>query len=173
MRRVLLGVICLVLSAATLVAASRLESRIRRDELAVDDGNSPHMALAMRRARETLPDFLALARAPQPTMSVFAVKVAVPTPKGDEFFWVGDFKRDGERYSGRIDNMPRWATWLKPGSTLTFAEKEIVDWMYLDGGEMKGNFTFCALMKNEPKKEAAAMIRKLGVDCRFLDEARR
>ena len=173
MRGALSSVLVLLLLGTSAIGASRLEQRVKRDELAVDDSPGPHMALAFRRARETLPDFLALARAPQPNMSVFAVKVAVPTPQGHEYFWIGDLKLDGTRYSGRIDNTPRWATWLKEGATLNFSEREIVDWMYLDGGKMKGNFTFCALMKNEPKKEAAAMIRKFGIDCRFLDEARR
>lgn len=165
--------VLLVGFAGSAIAASRVENRIKRDELAIDDGNSPHMVLAMRKARETLPGFLALSRAPQPTMSVFSVKVAVPTPQGAEYFWVGDFKLDGARYAGRINNTPRWATWLKEGAVITFLEKEIVDWMYLDGRTVKGNFTFCALMKNEPKKEAAAMIRKFNMDCRFLDEVRR
>ena len=174
MRWGLSGVLVLLLLLdASAIAASRIEQRIKRDKLAIDDGTGPHMARALRKARETLPDFLALARAPQPDMSVFSVKVAVPTPQGNEYFWVGPFQLEGTRYSGRIGNTPRWATWLKDGSTITFAESEIVDWMYLDRGAMKGNFTFCALMKNEPKKEAAAMIRKFGVDCSFLDEARR
>src|SRR5262245_35091904 len=131
------------------------------------------MTLALRKARETLPAFLALSLAPQSTMSAFSVKVAVPTPKGDEYFWIGQFKRDGERYTGRLDNTPRWATWLKEGQVFDFSESEIVDWMYLEDGRMKGNFTFCALMKDEPKKDAAVMIRRLGVDCSFLDEVRR
>lgn len=173
MRGALSSVLIVLLLSASAIAASRIEQRIRRDELAIDDGTGTHMVVALRKARETLPDFLALARAPQPGMSVFSVKVAVPTPQGNEYFWVGRFQFEGPRYSGRIGNTPRWAMWLKEGSTITFAESEIVDWMYLDGGKMKGNFTFCALMKNEPKKEATAMIRKFGIDCSFLDRARR
>jgi len=42
---------------ASATATSKLEDRIKRDELGVDDGNSPHMARALRMARETLPSF--------------------------------------------------------------------------------------------------------------------
>ncbi len=151
------------------MAASKLPDRIKRDELAIVGGDNPYMAIALRKASETLPRFLALSRDPKPSMSTFSVKVAVPTPQGDEYFWIGHFKLDGERYSGRIDNTPRWAKGLKEGDVISFSESEIVDWMYLDSGTMKGNFTFCALMKNEPKRQAKAMIRRFGVDCRFLD----
>ena len=173
MRRALWVGLFLTTFAASALAASKVYDRIKRDDLAVVDDDNPHMATALRRARETLPGFLALSRAPKPSMSVFSVKVAVPTPQGDEYFWIGHFKQDDGHYSGRIDNTPRWATWLKEGAVISFSEIEIVDWMYLDGGAMRGNFTFCALMKGEPKKEAAAMIRKFGLDCRFLDGDRR
>src|SRR5262245_47201263 len=48
-----------------------------RDELVILAMNDPAMAAAIHSARETLPQFLALARHPSPTMEGFAVKIAV------------------------------------------------------------------------------------------------
>ena len=160
MRRVVLvlAIGCL----ATEAAAGRVEDRIARDELAVVEAADPVMAAAIRKGRETLPDFLKHARAPARSMSHFAVKVPVRAGDHDEFFWVTNFKSENGRYSGRIDNTPRWATHLKEGDTISFMEGEIVDWLYVDKGRMKGNFTFCALMQREDRAEAIAMIRSCG-----------
>ena len=41
------------------------------------------------------------------------------------------------------------------GDIIQFKDAQIVDWMYLDDGAMKGNYTVCALLKREPKAESA------------------
>src|SRR5262247_3331922 len=53
---------------------------------------NPVMAEAMGKARATLPEFLALARAPRPSTTDFAVKVAVRDGGNTEFFWITPFK---------------------------------------------------------------------------------
>ncbi len=146
--------------------AGRVEDRIARDQLAVVEESDPIMLAAIRKGRETLPDFLKLARAPTRSMFNFAVKVPIGVGDRAEYFWIADFRNETGRYSGQIDNTPRWATHLKAGDTITFSETEIVDWLYIDSGRMKGNFTFCALMQHEPRAEAIAMIRKLRADCK-------
>ena len=46
-----------------------------------------------------------------------------------------------------------------------FGENEIVDWLYLDGNQMKGNFTACALFRRVPRQEAQAAIKRFGMAC--------
>lgn len=148
------------------VDAGGVEDRIAREQLAVVEENDPIMLAAIRKGRETLADFLKRARAPTRSMSNFAVKVPIGAGDRAEYFWITDFRNEDGRYSGRIDNTPRWATHLNVGDTITFSEAEIVDWLYIDNGRMKGNFTFCALMQHEPKAEAIAMIKKFRADCK-------
>ena len=162
------ALICLGVIASTVTSdAQRVRDRIANDELAVVDGPDPIMDAAIAQGRATLPQFLILASSPSRSMSNFTIKVPVPTNNGDEFFWIKDFQLKNGRYSGRINNTPRWATHLKDGDVITFAENEIVDWMYVHNGRMKGNFTFCARMKREPKKEARAAIKQFKADCRL------
>ena len=54
---------------------------------------------------------------------------------------------------------------MKTGQTITFARSDIVDWMYIENGKMKGNFTACALLKSAPKKEAEDFKRQFSLDC--------
>lgn len=52
----------------------------------------------------------------------------------------------------------------RPGQSFDFSEGEIVDWLYMDGAKMKGNYTACALLKREPG-QAAAFKARFGLDC--------
>jgi uncharacterized protein YegJ (DUF2314 family) len=146
--------------------AQSLEDRVARDELALVDESDPIMVAAIRKGRETLPSFLKLAQSPQRAMSHFAVKVPVRAGGQYEYFWIADFKSEDGRYSGRIDNTPRWAKHLKEGDIIVFEEREIVDWLYVRDNKMVGNFTFCALMQRERREDALAQIRRLRADCK-------
>ncbi len=159
--------IAVALWPAVASAQSSVRERIERDELAIVEESDPVMVAAIRKGRETLPEFLRLANSPHPTMQNFSVKVPVRAGDQYEYFWVKDFKKADEVYSGRIDNIPRWATHLKDGDTITCREDEIVDWLYVQSGKMKGNFTFSALMQRESRAEARAMIRRFGADCKL------
>ena len=138
--------------------------KAQRDELALVPRNDPDMAAAMRKARATLKDFLTLSRAPNAFTTGFAVKVAVRDKNDVEYFWVTPFTEQDGRFSGRINNTPRSVKTVKFGETFTFSEGEIVDWLYLDGGKMKGNYTACALLKREPG-QADAFKKRFGLEC--------
>jgi hypothetical protein len=60
--------------------------KAERDELAIVAKNDPTMAAAMAKARQTLPEFLALAAAPKPGMDTFSVKVAVREGRDSRIF---------------------------------------------------------------------------------------
>ena len=75
------------------------------------------------------------------------------------------FEQNSERFSGRINNSPETVGNVKLGDRITFAESEIVDWLYLGGDRMKGNFTACALFRRVPREEAEAAIKRFGMSC--------
>ena len=127
----------------------------------------PDMREAMRRARATLKEFLALAETPRRGTDAFAVKVAIREARETEYFWISDFTRSDSRFSGRIDNTPRLVKRVREGDAITFAETEIVDWTYRENGKLKGNYTACALLKQEKKRDADAFKRRFGLTCDF------
>jgi uncharacterized protein YegJ (DUF2314 family) len=139
--------------------------KARRDEVVFVEKDDPDMAAAFRKARETLPEFLALARAPQSTASKLAIKIAIPDGDGNEYFWLTQFAPRGDKYTGRINNTPRAAKQVKLGQVVEFSEAEIVDWLYVEDGKMHGNFTACAMLKREPADQAEAMKKQYGLSC--------
>jgi uncharacterized protein YegJ (DUF2314 family) len=146
-------------------ASGTLMDKARRDDVALVEKNDPDMAAAFRKARETLPEFLALAHAPRPTASKLAVKIAIAAGDDDEYFWVAQFAPRGDKYGGKINNTPRAAKQVKLGQLVEFSEAEIVDWLYMEGGKMHGNFTACALLKREPPDQFEAMKKQYGLSC--------
>jgi uncharacterized protein YegJ (DUF2314 family) len=146
-------------------ASGTLMDKARRDEVDLFEKDDPDMAAAFRKARETLPEFLALARAPQSTATKLAVKIAIPDGDGNEYFWLNQFAPHGNKYTGRINNTPRSAKQVTFGQVIEFSEAEIVDWLYMEDGKMRGNFTACAMLKRELPAQADAMRRQYGLNC--------
>jgi uncharacterized protein YegJ (DUF2314 family) len=137
------------------------------DDLVIFIMNDPAMTAAIHSARETLPQFLALARHPRPTMEGFAVKIVVFAENDAEFFWIHPFAHVEERFIGQINNTPRAAMKLKIGDTVSFVKNEIVDWMYMDAGKMKGNYSARAILKPVPPQDRNAIKRRFGLDFDF------
>ena len=167
MRHLALVGAVLVLIAGGAGAETVLD-RAKRDAIEIVARDDPDMAAAMRKARETLPGFLALARVPPPWVTSLAVKVAI---SGDndarEFFWITPFQQRGAKFSGRINNKPRQVKTVKLGQIIAFSQDEIVDWTYhdSDSGKTEGNFTACALLKRDPPDQAEAFKKQFGLSC--------
>ena len=147
--------------------AQSITQKAERDELAIVAKSDPVMAKAMSKARQTLPDFLSTAAAPKAGMEGFAVKVAIREGDNAEYFWITPFTTKDGSFSGEINNRPRSVRSVKLGQTITFDRSEIVDWMYMDGDKMKGNYTACALLKSASKQEAEEFKKRFGLDCNF------
>jgi uncharacterized protein YegJ (DUF2314 family) len=147
--------------------ANTFADRARRDEIEKVAKDDPDMAAAFRKSRETLPQFLALARAPRPTIIHLAVKVGVSTDDDDgkEFFWISPFGPLSGRYAGSINNTPRSAKTVVRGQIIEFSEDEIVDWLYIEEGKMHGNFTACALLKRESPEQMEVARKEFGLSC--------
>ena len=129
--------------------------------------NDPIMSAAMQSARESLPGFLALARHPGPTMERFAVKIALLGDGGPEFFWIYPFAYVGDRFIGQIGNTPLTLAGPKRGDSITFGKRDIVDWMYMDAGVMKGNYSARAILTAALPRDRAAFRRRFGLEFDF------
>lgn len=158
-------IIVIGLLAATPLAAQTVLEKAARDETATVADIDPNMAAAMRRAQSTLADFLKIAAAPSPGMQSFSLKVAVREGERVEYFWIAPFANNGSQFSGEINNTPRVVHSVKMGQTITFAQSDIVDWLYIENGTMKGNYTACALLKSAPKSEVAEFKKVFGLSC--------
>lgn len=129
--------------------------------------NDPEMNAAKQKARETLPDFLALAKAPPPATSDFAIKIAIEDRGHTEFFWIRRFEENEGQLSGIIDNRPRVVRNVIYGQHVAFTVTDVADWLYMDDGRMKGNYTACALIRREPAPQREVFKKRYGLDCEF------
>jgi uncharacterized protein YegJ (DUF2314 family) len=128
----------------------------------------PLMEEAKRKARATLPEFLALLKAPRPSITGMAVKIGIPYGRNDhEFFWVMDLAINDGQITGRLGNTPRFATSVSAGQMLRFTEADVVDWLYREDGAVKGNYTSCALIAREPKERREVLAKQFSANCEF------
>lgn len=150
--------------AGTLPAQQTIAQTVRSDgTVAVPIGNV-QMANAIKEARARLPEFLALARNPAPSMHTFAVKLGLPTGDGNEYVWIMPFEMTDDHFVGRISNKPRNVKGIKEGQRLKFRADDIIDWTYHHNGKRKGNFTGRAIAKMLPAAEAEALLREMNFD---------
>jgi len=147
-------------------AQSALE-RSERDDIVLVPEDNAAMAAAFRKARASLDGFLKLLDAPPPGTHTYSVKLRVSDAGFTEYFWVGNLKRQNERFSGTIDNIPRRVKTVRQGQVMVFGRHEILDWMYLDDMQrrMAGNFTACALLTLETPQAAADYKKRMGLVC--------
>ncbi|HJQ57943.1 MAG TPA: DUF2314 domain-containing protein [Vineibacter sp.] len=165
--------IALVLAWATLLcgvtglqAQTALESARKDDVVMVPSGNAA-MAAAFKKAHETLDGFVRLMEAPPHGTRSYAVKVRISEGNVHEYFWIGNLARNGERFSGTLNNEPRLVKKVRAGQSIRFGRDEIVDWMYIDSDKrrMVGNYTACALLTLEKPEAAAAFKKQYGLVC--------
>lgn len=146
--------------------ADSITQKAQNDELSFIPEDDPDMAKVMIHAKSTLSDFFALKDNPSNTQQNFSIKIAIVDGKNEEFFWVGRFKEiSSGDYVGILDNEPRTVKNVTKGQEINFKENDIVDWLYIENGNMKGNFTACALLKREPVSDQEEFKRAYGLEC--------
>jgi uncharacterized protein YegJ (DUF2314 family) len=159
-----------VLSAVTWLGLGRagaqsiLEKSRSDTTVSVRTGDA-NMAAAMQKAKSRLPEFLKLAKAPTPGATGFAVKIGIPYDEGNEFVWMNSLEFKGDRIIGAINNEPRFAKNVRYRQRISFREGDIADWMYRENGKMKGNFTACAMLKNDTAANRDAFRKEYGLEC--------
>lgn len=155
--------LCLCLPGAL---AQSLVERARQDEVVMVDSDDAAMTKAFARAQASLDGFVQDALAPAPRNTGHAVKVRVTEGQHTEFFWVGELRRNGADFRGRLDNEPRLVKRVRPGQQIGFKRGDIVDWLYIDPrGQMQGSFTTCVLLAKEKPQEARALAAQLRLNC--------
>ena len=159
-RLVLLLVLALGASQA---GAQSGQSDARSPVIDVSRGD-PIMEAAKRKGKATLPEFLAVAANPRPSMKNLSLKIGLSSATKTEYIWVGPFEQlPDQSFSGRLANEPKHAQNLKRGDTVRFNKSDIIDWLHVEDGKMQGSFTTCALART--KEMIASFKANLGLDC--------
>ena len=135
-----------------------------RDEVVYVKSEDPGMTAAIAKAQSTLGTFKAALAAPAPGSERYAVKVGFPYGKGDrEHIWVAEPKFNEASVTGRIMNEPVDVPDLKFGQVVTAPVKDVSDWMYVEGGVMRGGYTMRVLLDKMSPDERKKMLGELSV----------
>ena len=132
--------------------------------------DDPVMRRALHRAREELPEFLALADTPPRHLVDFSVRVLLIRGPRKEFIWVTNFRPTGDRsFAGYVEDDVHITDDFKRGDPFTFVRTDIADWMYTDTKKdrVHGAYTECALLTLAPAAVAAKIRADYKLDCEF------
>lgn len=143
--------------------------------------DDPLMLAAFSQARASLDDFLDKWRHPQNGTRTYSVKVGLEDAGNGyaavhanettarttkvEFFWVESLREDPDRFTGILSNTPSSLRNVRNGQIVQFEKQDIVDWMYLQDGKIKGNFTACPALKLASADLRRNMKEQYGLSC--------
>lgn len=128
------------------------------------EADDEKMNAAIAHARETVNDFIERFQNPKSTNSDFSVKVKIEDGDKVEHFWLSDISYSNGTFSGTIGNDPVFVKNVKFGQQIRVKSDQITDWMYLDDGKMRGNFTLRVLLERMPEEQAKAIREQFKMD---------
>jgi uncharacterized protein YegJ (DUF2314 family) len=139
-------------------------STAKKDEVVMVDGGDKEMNAAMEKARNSLNEFRDRFKNPQPTDSMFSVKVRIKDENRTEHFWAKVIRIEGDGFVGTIDNHPRIVKNINMGDEVKITKDNLSDWSYHNNGKMIGGFTVRVLLKRIPEDQAEALKKQIGWD---------
>jgi uncharacterized protein YegJ (DUF2314 family) len=137
----------------------------------------PAMARAHEKSEKGLDAFLEKLSNPPPSTENYNVKlgfadrakgVALTTDEmapDVEFMWVGQIQRSGDHFTALLGDTPEYIHNIKPGDRVEFEKSDIFDWLYIDNGKVKGNYTACPLLLAGPKEQLEEYRVNYGIVC--------
>jgi uncharacterized protein YegJ (DUF2314 family) len=134
-------------------------------------GEDAEMNAIIDRARKTVDRFLAALDHPKANQEGFVVKYPFKTDPGSkneiEHIWLNDFEKQGDGYTGVVNNEPFYIKAMKLGDRVPIDMKQVSDWAYVENGWLVGGESivyFYDRMSDEEKKDfdanAGFKIRK-------------
>ncbi len=120
-------------------------------EVATED---TEMKAAIKLARETLPTFWSKMASHASNEEAFSLKLGISDAKMTEHFWCGDIRGSATAANCVIANEPADVHTVKMGQRVEVDPAIISDWMYMQGGKIKGGQTIRALIPHMTPEEA-------------------
>ncbi|MBX4953920.1 DUF2314 domain-containing protein [Rhizobium lentis] len=137
----------------------------------------PAMAKAHEKSQKGLDDFLEKLRNPPSGTENYNIKlgftdkanvVALTTDQTApdvEYMWVHQIKASGDHFTALLGDTPEYIHNIKRGDHVAFEKSDIFDWMYIENGKVKGNYTACPLLLAGPKEQLEQYRDIYGIVC--------
>ncbi|RWX13763.1 DUF2314 domain-containing protein [Rhizobium hidalgonense] len=173
-------------SVISLVSMLGLSILLIPTEFALADDNpnvqmiapgDPAMAKAHEKSKRQLDGFLEKLRSPPPGTENYSIKlgftdkaegVALTTDQmapNVEFMWVYQIEASGDHFTALLGDTPEYIHNIKLDARVEFEKSDIFDWMYIENGKVKGNYTACPLLLAGPKEQLEQYREIYGIVC--------
>lgn len=118
-------------------------------------------------AQRALPKFLAAVQERPNWASRFRVNVELGSNPNKEHFWLNDFRKEPNGYSGQVSSVPRTAEGVRLGQRVPVVPEQILDWTYEHPKTRKisGHFFLCSEWAALPTEQANEQKEYWGVLC--------
>lgn len=157
---------CAILVLAVMSACSRRDSGVVKRDGEPDYVRAfvkARMDSAIAEARSSLDKLVAALTARKPDTEGFAVKKSYPCGDGqEEFIWINEVSVVGDVFEGVINNEPVDTKEVRLGQRVRVERGDVVDWMYLERGKLRGGYTIVALVYGTPDQQQYE--KNLGID---------
>ncbi|HEX2873172.1 MAG TPA: DUF2314 domain-containing protein [Polyangiaceae bacterium] len=152
------------LALLVLTGCKRSSGDEPKDEVIYVKNDDPKMSAAIAKAQGSLETFRAALAAPPADAKSFSVKVGFAWgTKGDrEHIWLADPKLDATTVTGTVNNEPVDVTTLKLGQSVRAPLKDVSDWMYVEGGVLRGGYTLRVLLDKMAPEAKQKMLGEMG-----------
>ncbi|ANL46490.1 hypothetical protein AMC87_CH01795 [Rhizobium phaseoli] len=71
----------------------------------------------------------------------------------------------GDHFTALLGDTPEYIHNIKPDARVEFEKSDIFDWMYIENGKVKGNYTACPLLLAGPKEQLEQYREIYGIVC--------
>jgi uncharacterized protein YegJ (DUF2314 family) len=123
----------------------------------------PEMNEAIATAKRSLHNFDVALTSADSTLSGFAIKQAFRTDNGQEHIWISSISKQGNSYSGIVDNVPQSIEGLEVDDTVVIDTTLMSDWMYVDHDTLKGAYTLRVLRDRMTPEEREQFDQETGL----------
>ncbi len=117
---------------------------------------------AVKKAKASLGDFIAVLQHPGPNVSYFAIRVKLEDGGMAEYVWLNFVGYDGKEFTGDIANDPGVIRKYSFGQTIVVPPDRVADWMYIDDGYLVGGYTLRVLRSRLPANEQQSFDQRGG-----------
>ncbi len=130
-----------------------MNEAVRSDHVTSIQSDDEAMHAAIAKAKESLPGVLERLRVEG--LENFSVKVPITDDHGTEHFWLSNTEFVEGVFKGILDADPRVVECVTPSQAHEAKVEDVTDWLFLEEGKMRGNFTLRALLPHMTPAEAA------------------
>ena len=120
------------------------------------------MNAAIETARSTVSTFVEALDHRGASRSNLSLKLGIRGKDEAEHFWLSDVEHSDGKFSGKIANTPEFVNTVKLGQKMSVSAKQISDWMFIENGVLRGNFTMRVMRDRLSPEERSKFDSQLG-----------